>query len=600
MKKKLLTKVVCSVMCCSTLFATACSGASAKGKATLDFMYTGTQEILELFNNLVKEYNSTQGDVDKIKVMAMPVPEGGIDGKLTNVLPSSNGPDVVVGTDEYFKKHTKNMYDLTNSFSSDVLGGLYKDQESRYHYNRANVTAQQSDPLYGLPAVNDPTVLYYNKTALQAAGVICISVDEKDIDAFNAGTLTDYNGKTKADYGLSIDVPAKGYFRSSNPYIFNGVDYSGDTWRKPTGATLVFNDRIAMSWDEVEDLGMLLTKTKNSNSPTDYGYYTEWWFNYAWSVGGDCLQDMNGQGEFTFSLPATVANYIVTEGNTYTGLYTGTTYNAGETIELADIINANAGDTISYKTDSNTAFYYTVNDVVAEVRADIITKTDSGVLNELPCTQDAFKRFCMLAGVGGLNVCPYPSAFNGTSSVQYFSSGVLAMLVQYYSNYKIIDASSNFDWGIAPLPMYKEYTSADPMNDEVAVKGQAANHSLGYYAAIRKGTPIPEQSIKFVNWLMTKGQTYAAQKGYVSAQKADQAVAIENMAKKIGKSSAMAVVESSAVSRAGDWWYMPDRSWIDNWANPLNDKVRYGSMSFNDYIYGYTEVSNKALRAYKN
>jgi ABC-type Fe3+ transport system substrate-binding protein len=132
------------------------------------------------------------------------------------------------------------------------------------------------------------------------------------------------------------------------------------------------------------------------------------------------------------------------------------------------------------------------------------------------------------------------------------------------------------------------------------VQGKEANHSLGYYLSIRKGTPIKEQSIKFVEWLMTKGQDYAAQNGYVSAQKNQKDVAIENMAKKIGKSSAMAVVESSAVSRAGDWWYMPDRSWIDNWANPLNDKVRYGTLSFNDYIYGYTEVSNNALRAYKN
>ena len=216
MEKKIFTKAVCSVICCSTLFATACGG-DTKGKATLDFMYTGTQEILELFNGLVTEYNATQGEIDKIRVMPMPVAEGGIDGKLTNVLRSSSGPDVVVGTDEYFKKHTEFMYDMTNSFSSDVLGGLYEDQESRYHYNRASITAKQNDPLYGLPAVNDPTVLYYNKTALQEAGVICISVNEEDIDAFNAGTLTDYNGKTKSDYGLSIDVPAKGYFRSSNP-----------------------------------------------------------------------------------------------------------------------------------------------------------------------------------------------------------------------------------------------------------------------------------------------------------------------------------------------------------------------------------------------
>ena len=240
-----------------------------------------------------------------------------------------------------------------------------------------------------------------------------------------------------------------------------------------------------------------------------------------------------------------------------------------------------------------------MNGKKATVRADIEQKEAADVLKELPCTQEAFKRFCMLAGEGGLNICPYPSAFNGTTSVQYFSSGVLAMLVQYYSNYKLIQDSSDFDWGIAPLPVYKEYTDTDPYTDEVAAMGKAATHSLGYYVAIRKGTPIKDQSVKFVEWLMTKGQKYAADNGYVSAQQADQTTAIDKLANKIGKSSAMAVLESSAVSKPGDWWYMPDRAWIDNWANPLNQKVRYGTLTFDDYIYGYTEVSNRALKAYK-
>ncbi|HBF86858.1 MAG TPA: hypothetical protein DDW54_04170 [Clostridiales bacterium] len=308
---------------------------------------------------------------------------------------------------------------------------------------------------------------------------------------------------------------------------------------------------------------------------------------------------MNGKGDFTFSLPSTVPNYIVTSGNTYSGLYTGKTYKAGETIELADVINASANDTISYNSENDTTFYYTVNGTRAEVRSDIAEKQSAGVLHELPCTQEAFKRFCMLAGEGGLNICPYPSAFNGTTSVQYFSSGVLAMLVQYYSNYKLIKDSSQFNWGIAPLPIYKEYTDNTPANDTVKRMGQAANHSLGYYIAIRKGTPIKEESVKFVEWLMTKGQTYAAQNGYVSAQKTDKDTAIDNLAKKVGRASAMAIVESSAVSRAGDWWYMPDRWWIDNWANPLNNDVRYGKLSFEKYIYGYTEVSNRALKAYR-
>jgi ABC-type glycerol-3-phosphate transport system substrate-binding protein len=607
MKKKVLKTLVSLVVCGTMLFAAACNGSGGGannpgggGMATLDFLYAGTQEILELYTALVNEYNATQGKEDRIRVMGMPIPVGSVNDKLTNVLPSSNGPDVVIGTDEYFKPHTKNMLDISDAFSSELLGSLYERQEIRYHYDAENITANESDPLYALPSVNDPTVLYYNKDALKAAGVICISVDEKDLAAFNAGTFTDLNGMKKSDYGLEIDVPAKGYFRSNNPYRFNGSDYSGSSWKKPTtGTVLVFNDRIACSWDEIEDLGMLLTKSKNSKSTTDYGYYTEWWFNYGWSVGGDCLQDMNGKGDFTYSLPSTMPNFIVTEGNTYKGLYTGKIYAAGDTIELADVINADPTDTIAYDSENNTTFYYTVNGKKAVVRPDITEKTSSGVLNELPCTQEAFKRFCMLAGTGGLNICPYPSAFNGTSSQQYFSSGVLAMLVQYYSNYKVIKDSSTFEWGIAPLPIFKEYTDDAPTTDTVKRMGQSANHSLGYYVAIRKGTPIKDQCVKFVTWLMTKGQTFAAENGFVSAQKADFDTAVENLAKKVGKASALAIMESSAVSRAGDWWYMPDRWWIDNWANPLNQKVRYGSLSFETYIYGYTEVSNKALKAYR-
>ena len=514
MKKRILSVLLCATLCFVAALTTACTEEGALdpgGNATLDFMYGGTTEILSLYKSLINEYNNTQGKEDKVRVMAMPVTSGGINDTIKQKLSSSNGPDVVVGTDEYFKQNTENMMDLRSEISSELLGSLYERQEIRYHYDRENITANKEDPLYALPSVNDPTVLYYNKDAMKAAGVTVISVDAKDMAAFNAGTLTDYNGKKKSDYGLTTDIPAKGFYRSSGNYLFNG-DYAGSSWKKPAaGTTLVFNDRIACSWDEIEDIGMLLTKDRNSASTTDYGYYTEWWFNYGWSVGGDCLQDMNGKGDYTYSLPSTVPNYIVTDGNTYKGLYTDKTYAAGETIELADVINAGKNDTISYNSENDTTFYYTVNGTRAEVRSDITDKTTAGVLNELPCTQDAFRRFCMLAGVGGLNICPYPSAFNGTSSFQYFSSGTLAMLVQYYSNYKVIKDSSRFEWGIAPLPIYKEYTTDDPANDTVKRIGQAANHSLGYYIAVRNGTPIKDRVIKFVTWFMTKGQNYAAE-----------------------------------------------------------------------------------------
>ena len=54
-----------------------------------------------------------------------------------------------------------------------------------------------------------------------------------------------------------------------------------------------------------------------------------------------------------------------------------------------------------------------------------------------------------------------------------------------------------------------------------------------------------------------------------------------------------------ASAQAGDWWYMPDRSWISTWATPLNNKVRYGQMELEEFLYGYIEESNQRLAEYK-
>ena len=77
-----------------------------------------------------------------------------------------------------------------------------------------------------------------------------------------------------------------------------------------------------MNWDEMEDLAMIFSPSSNPNAGkdfgTDYGMFTEWWFNYGWSVGGNCLQDLSGDGEWNFSLLDSTPNYIVT-GESYTG-----------------------------------------------------------------------------------------------------------------------------------------------------------------------------------------------------------------------------------------------------------------------------------------
>ena len=64
-----------------------------------------------------------------------------------------------------------------------------------------------------------------------------------------------------------------------------------------SGEITVFNNRIPMNWDELEDLAMVFSPKANPNATqqfgTEYGMFTEWWFNYGWSVGGDCLQDLS-------------------------------------------------------------------------------------------------------------------------------------------------------------------------------------------------------------------------------------------------------------------------------------------------------------------
>ncbi len=588
-----MKKILAIILALATVLPLcACGGKS--GNKTVSFMYGGNSGMSAMYSALISQFNDTVGKEQGITVKGVPK-SGSLDSILAQQLPSNSGPDVVALSDEYFKKYTQYLEDLTTKIDASVLEDFYPDMANRYYYNIATTTSNTTDPLYGVPAYNDTTVLYYNKTALETVGVICISVPEDQLDAFNSGAA-DLNGKTKADYGITVTVPAKGYYRSEAPYVSNKADTAGNSWSIPSSAAvLIFNDQIAMNWDEIEDLGLLCTKDRNAASKTQYGYYTEWWFNYGWSVGGNCLEDLSGEGEWTFALQSQTPNYIVNEGKTYTGVYTGTVYNAGETLDLKDVLNADSGADIAYETDGKTYFNYTVNGAPASAR-DMSAELANGTLSELPSTYEAFSRFVYLAGIGGLNVCPYPSEFNGTNSVTYFTSGTLALLVEKISNYETVEKTMGDEWSIAPLPEYKIYEKpADPNNDTVALKGKTAGHSIGYCVSVSQKSTVKEAAFAFVEWLATDGQAFLAENGYVSSRQSDAQTTEENLTYK----NAQVLMNAVSFAQAGDWWYMPDRTWIDTWATPLNNKVRYGTMTLQEFIYGYIEESNQRLVEYK-
>lgn len=592
LKKRILALGLAGIMAVGTL--TGCGSGSA-GNKTVSFMYGGDAALTEMFNVVINKFNETVGKEKGIKVKGVPK-SGNIDEVLAQQLPSNSGPDVVATSDKFFKKFTTYFEDISSIIDQSMLDDYYDNTISRYHYNIETTTSYASDPLYGIPAYNDSSILYFNKTALNEVGVICISVDEEDLDAFNAGTLKDNNGKTKGDYGITDTVPAKGFYRSIAPYVASADDIAGTSWTKPIeGEVMIFNDRIAMNWDEIEDVAMVCTKDKNEDAPTKYGYYTEWWFNYGWSVGGDCLEDLSGNGDWSYTLAASNPNYIVGEGKTYTGVYTGTVYKAGETLDFKDILNANAGDKISYQTDEKTYYNYTVNGSVASMR-DFSAEVANGTLTELPSIKEAFSRFVYLAGEGGLNVAPYPSAFSSTTSAAYFATGELAFLVEYVSSAETIKKIMADEWGMAPLPQYKVYTSPEESScDTVVKKGKSAAQSLGYAVSVCKKSEVKEEAFVFVEWLATEGQKILAENGYLSSRKSDAATVLE----KLPYDNVQAVLDSVATCSAGDWWYLLDNDWIPTWSQPLNKQVRYGKMGLEEFLYGYIEPTNKDLLTYK-
>lgn len=499
-----------------------------------------------------------------------------------------NSPDIVYVDDEYFKRYADGGFiepldQLIEEYWSDSdiidVGDMWEPALSRYRYETSNNTSDADDPLWCVPKDMDPTVLYYNEGAFRELGITVISVEEDEMGAWNAGEIADANGKYKSDYaGLEgVTVPARGYWRS------DGNWESGMTWSAPaSGATLVFNNKIPMSWDETEDLAMLCTSSYNLDSPTTYGYYTEWWFNYGWSVGGDCIGDMTGDGDYVFTLNDSAPNYKVLQA-----------------------VSVNGTDYTPGTNDVPVFLSYEDKQYLAENEAQAAQLVGNGQLEEYPSTLDAFTRFCALSrdktasDPTGLAVSPKPSAVPTASDAlgRFNTDGYLAMFVGYSSS--VASMSDEVEWNIAPLPVYKTYTSR--YSDEVVQMGARAGHSKSTGLAIAADSRKKEMAMTVLAYLAGKpGQTALAEQHYNLPNTED--VARESyLTGADGKNYEQMLVETR-YQDPGDWWYMLDREWIANWSEPLNqnaDSVRNSGMTLSDYFELVVEQTNRDLKIYK-
>ena len=631
MKKNVTKKALClslAAMLGASMFS-ACGGGKSD---TIKFLYKGSVEQVDMYTRMVNAFNDTYGKANGITVQPVDATanyETTIETKAGDEL--TDPFDVFLVADAEFKRYILKGYCVSIQSELDAitdidLGDMMPTTYERLRYDIQTNTSQDGDPLYGLPLDTLPTALYYNESLFEQAGIITISVDEADMVAWNNNQIADKRGKKKSDYPAlaNYTIPAKGFYRSENPYYYDD-NFMKEWAAAAEGEVLVFNNRIAMNWDEVEDLAMFFSGVSNpkageagktepvSKYGSKYGYFTEWWFNYGWSVGGDCLQDMTGEGQWNFSLLDPNPNYIVKNG-TYTGRITGTVYKEGETLDFKDKMDIVGNEVLEA---DNEGGYKHADGTPATVSNEVKAAAtgNSAILAELPSTRDAFVRYLLLGtkhpsytdgdytsilGKSGLGISMHPDSLTGTNTLlNNFYTGNLAIMAN--TSLVMADVATNMSdfnrkWDVAPLAVYKQYANpSDPQCDggvtcdccdELVARGKDAGHSNTMTMLVRAKSSKKDNAVKFIKWMAsTEAQAIRASLGYFPNQ-ASLVDDIDYSKLSYAPYNIVAFSEALNYQQPGDWWYMPDYFWVQQWCVELNSYVRNGKRSYEDWITG--------------
>lgn len=518
-------------------------------ETVVKFWGWGGEEETEVFKAVVEAFNEKNKGVIRVEYTQRPSASYG--ESLLTVLAGSKGPDVFYVQDNMFKQYATMNYllDLTDFYNgSKVLkeSDMFSNTISRYRYDSVTTTSNSDDPLLAVPKDIAPTAIFYNVNHFKEAGVTIISMTEEE--ALAAG------------------------------YTVRGYD----------PATKVFNNKVAMSWEDCVELSKLLMESGAS----DYGFFSEWWFNYAWSVGGDCVEYVettdaafNG-GRYMFTLSDTTKNYIVKDDFEGTLKINGNEYKAGEIISYADKTSLSA--------------------------------TDKEKCNELPSQREAFTEFVRLSqpttqivdnvkgvysntsdfygadkdgNLYGYGITPSPSSVSSDGKVGYFTSGKLGMLFNTSSSIMQIEANMEpGDWDVAPALVYKEYSED---GKKVLVHGVEAAHSGSVGIAVNAKTKVPQAAYLFAEFIASpEGQAIQAEFGFaIPLQKELATSDVFND----GVHNLQVFIDACDYETPGDWWYLRDKKWIDDWANLLNGDVRNGVITLSEFYKDNTYTKTQGL-----
>ena len=532
----------------------------------VNFWGWGDKEEVEVFTRIVNTFNQKYDGA--IHVNYIQRPSGSYADNLLVQLSGKSGPDVFYAQDKVIKQYASLGYceDLSSYVANSKYdtklneADMFSNILSRYRYNITTTTSNANDPLWAVPKDLAPTAIFYNKTHFKNAGISIISKTEAEMIA--------EGGSVKA------------YFKDNGKYTDSGMP------------GLVFNNKIPMNWEECIELSTHLQSRTGT-----YGFFSEWWFNYGWSVGGNCVEyvetsdaNYNG-GRYKFTLNDSTKNYIVREDSTPV-VVNGHTYNPGETISYED------------KLANNNVF----GNETPMIRQEVLTLVSEGKLDELPSQREAFTEFVRLSqktnvvvdnvsgvydnpskfygadaqgNLYGYGITPNPTTISADGKTGYFTSGKVSMLVNTFSSIKQVRENMKDEWDVAPVLQYKEYSTD---GKSVLVRGKQAAHSGSVGICVNSKSDVKNAAYCFAEYIASaEGQRIQAEEGF--AIPIQKSVAGEDFFINSGldPKNIQVFVEACDYETAGDWWLLRDAKWIDPWANLLNGDVRNGKITLSNF-----------------
>lgn len=648
MKKKFLT-LICSLLAALLCFsAVACNsnkddnngnnpGGGRDYSTSIQIAYeantagsrqTAYRAIVNYWNNNI--YGKTiaglnGGQKINFKIQASPVSSA----TLADTMKGENVTYSLIelkedGSQQVLALNQLDKIDTTEFDVSDISEALMAAYKMEYvpkdGKTYLNVSSENAD-LYGLPSGTSPSVIFYNTTMMAKSGIAVISMTEEEIAEYNAAHGTNL---VPRGYHVYSSNPAADLVKVSST-TYNEVNLYGVKQENVTGYR-VFNNKIAMNWEELYALAAVLTPSYNSANPgkaSEKGFTSEHWFWLGWSIGGDCLSYDEEAGTLKFTLGENNRNYMVVAEN---GVTIG-----GKHFDQGDILDYNARKTLATLEAGGAVkgeTTVTANDLTTENTGDNAT-----VLYEIPSMRDAFTYFCASSSavgapsghdqlhdktISGYGVAKPVKDMNNDSFEKSFTEGSVALM---YRDFTIADKFANkTDWNIAPAPQYKEFDENNNVKkvNKVEVKGYKSAHGETTAYAIPKNAKNKNEAKVIMQWLASNEVqkmflSYGSEPYYVANSAtvnndAEYKTTFANKWTKVTNFNVDVLMDSFNYVTPGDWAYTSSRSeWIAGWASYLHNEVETGHVTLDNLFdtpqhsigdINYTDYTNNIISSY--